>query len=63
VLWRVQVRDAAGTQLHVLRVDDAGRLTVALDLGRGNRYQQYSTQAKAAPGRAVTAHVRIEGLR
>jgi S-formylglutathione hydrolase FrmB len=62
-LWRVRVRDAAGTQLRVLRVDRSGRLTAALDLGQTNRYQQYTRQAAAAQHRSVTADVRVEGLR
>jgi hypothetical protein len=63
VLWRVRVRDAAGTRLRVLRVDGSGRLTVGLDLGPTNRYQQYTRQAEAARRRSFTADVRIEGLR
>lgn len=62
-LWRVRVSDAAGTRIRVLRVDRSGRLTVALDLGPTNRYQQYTPQAEAAPRHSFTTDVRFEGHR
>jgi S-formylglutathione hydrolase FrmB len=58
----VVVRDAAGTRRRLIRADRSGRLRVALALGPGNRYQQYTAQAAQLPRRSRTADVRIEGL-
>jgi S-formylglutathione hydrolase FrmB len=54
------VRDAAGTHRRRLRTDRRGRLRVSLDLGPGNRYQEFTARADSAPHHSATADVRIE---
>jgi S-formylglutathione hydrolase FrmB len=54
------VRDRGGRHRRLLRADRVGRLRVALALGPGNRYQQYTALAASTPRHSVTADVRID---
>jgi S-formylglutathione hydrolase FrmB len=61
--FRALVRDARGLRTMRVRADRAGRLTVKVNLGPSNAYQQYTLLGSTPPRHSVAAQVRIEGLR
>jgi hypothetical protein len=54
------VRDASGARRRQLVAGRSGRLVVGVNLGRSNRYQEYTPPARQAGTRSVTASIRIE---
>ena len=55
----VEIHDATGTHRRRLTVDRDGRLAVRLDLGAGNRYQEYTARATGVRRHSVTATVTV----
>lgn len=45
--YSVEVKDQLGTSVHTLQTDENGRLAIAVSLGSGNQFQQFSPEADA----------------
>jgi S-formylglutathione hydrolase FrmB len=55
----VQIADASGNHVRRVRVGHDGRLSLSLNLGRSNRYQEYTAQSRATGTRVATGSARI----
>ncbi len=61
-LARVRVSDASGVRVLRVRIGRDGRLTLRFDLGRSNRFQEYTAQSRATGTPVRTANARILGF-
>ncbi|MGZ6652339.1 MAG: hypothetical protein ACXVHB_33565 [Solirubrobacteraceae bacterium] len=61
-LATVRVSDASGVRMRRVRIGRGGRLTLSFDLGRPNRFQEYTAQSRATGTRVRTANARILGF-